>query len=99
MIVRWSAWSAEADAGTRRPVPLGPEAADLLEEIGNAGSWPDIDGMLSDVLRRIEDSSSCGDVELDDGDWYAIAWWHDDGRAECCSRRLRASWSLEEEGA
>jgi hypothetical protein len=98
MIVRWSAWNVETDVDTRRPMPFGPEAADTLEEMGCRGSWTDGDAVLTDVLRRLEESSSCGDIELDDGDWYAIVWWHDDGKSECALRRLRATWSLEEEG-
>lgn len=98
MIVRWSAWSAEIDPDTGGPKMPVPEESDANESSGKEGSWPDAEAVILSVEQDLEASYSCGDISLEDGEWYAIVWWHDDGRSECALRRLRASWSLEEEG-
>ncbi len=97
MIVRWSAWSAEIDDGTRGPKMPAPEDVDANESSGKDGSWTDVDDVMASVVQSLEESYSCGDLSLEDGEWWSIIWWHDDGRSECALRRLRASWSLEEE--
>ena len=97
MIVEWSAWRSKTDVETRRPVPFRPDDAETLEEIGGGGSWPDEAAVLLAVLRRAEEASSCGDLCLDDGDWFVVVWWLDDGTTGSCARRLRALWTLEED--